>query len=78
MSWFYKKSSIRKLWIGGIVILLLTIAMEIFMHRHAYFSIADWFSFHAVYGFFGCVAMVLFAKFLGFFIKRSEDYYNDE
>jgi len=38
--------------------------------------IDGWFGFHAVYGLLACVAMVLFAKFLGIYLKRGEDYYD--
>ena len=31
--------------------------------------------FNAVYGFLSCVAMVLFARVLGWLVKRPDDYY---
>lgn len=75
-SWFYKKSSIKKLWIGTIIILVLTVIAEFFIKLHPHFEIESYFGFHAVYGFLACVAMVLFAKLLGFLIKRKDDYYD--
>lgn len=71
----YKKESIRKLWYLGISILGLTVIAEFFIHLHAHFENTAWFSFYAVFGFFSCVALVLFAKLLGFLLKRKEDYY---
>ncbi len=75
-NWFYRKSSIRILWSIAIVILLLTILLELFATLHPHFKIEMLFGFHAVFGFVACIAMVLFAKLLGFLIKRQEDYYD--
>ena len=76
-SWFYKESSIKKLWIGTIVVLALTVIAEFFVKLHPHFEIESYFGFHAVYGFLACVAMVVFAKLLGFLIKRKDDYYDE-
>jgi len=75
-NWFYKKTTIKKLWIGAIVILALTIFLEIIVTLHPHFEIEASFGFHALYGFFACVGMVVFAKVLGFLIKRKDDYYD--
>lgn len=74
--WLYKKHSIKKLWISGAVLLLMTILAEFFVELHAHFSQADWFSFNAVFGFFACFIMVFFARLLGFLIRRKDDYYD--
>lgn len=75
-NWFYKKTSIKKLWIGAVVILALTVLAEIFIKLHPHFEIEALFGFHALYGFLTCVIMVVFAKVLGFLIKRKDDYYD--
>lgn len=75
-NWFYRKSSIKKLWLAATFILSLTIVLEFFITLHPHFKVEGLFAFHAVYGFFACVAMVLFAKLLGFLIKRRDDYYD--
>ncbi len=75
-NWFYRKSSIKKLWIGAIVVLALTVLAEIVIALHPHFKIEDLFGFHALFGFFSCVIMIVFAKFLGFLIKRKDDYYD--
>ena len=75
-NWFYRESSVRKLWIGAIVILALTVIAEFFVKLHPHFKIESVFSFHALYGFLTCVAMVVFAKLLGYLIKRKDDYYD--
>ena len=75
-NWFYRKSSIRTLWRGAIVILCMIIIVEAFIHLPPHFTIEKLFAFHALYGFLACVAMVLFAKLLGFLIRRKDDYYD--
>lgn len=75
-NWFYKKSSIKKLWIAAIVILSLIVIAEIVIALHPHFKIEALFGFHALFGFFSCVVMVVFAKLLGFIIKRKDDYYD--
>ena len=75
-NWFYRESSIKKLWIGTIIILALTVIAEIFVTLHPHFKIESVFAFHAIYGFLACVIMVVFAKLLGFLIKRKDDYYD--
>ncbi len=74
--WLYKKESIKKAWIFGVIVLLISVMVEIVVRLHADFYLADWFSFNAVFGFISCVVMVVFARLLGFLIKRKEDYYD--
>lgn len=76
--WLTRPATIRKLWIGGCVILVLTVLAQLPLHVHEYFGIDGWFGFNAVYGFLACVAMVIFAKALGVLIKRMDHYYEEE
>jgi len=76
-NWFYRESSIKKLWIGAIIVLALTVLAEIIISLYPYFKIEALFGFHALFGFVVCVIMVVFAKLLGFFIKRKDDYYDE-
>lgn len=75
-NWFYRRSSIRKLWTGAPIVLGLTVLLELFLNLHPHFKIESVFGFYALYGFFACVATVLIAKLLGFLIKRRDDYYD--
>jgi membrane protease YdiL (CAAX protease family) len=75
-NWFYKKTSIKKLWVGAIVILLLTVLAEVVIAKHPHFTVEALFGFYALFGFISCVVMVIFAKILGFLIKRKDDYYD--
>jgi len=73
--WLLRQENIRKLWIGFIVVLVLTVVAGLFVHQHDSFGVEDSFAFFAWYGFITCVGMVVFAKLLGIFLKRPEDYY---
>lgn len=75
--WLVRAKTIKILWIIFSAILALTVVSELFIHKHEYFGIDGSFGFSAWYGFITCVAMVVGAKLLGFFLKRKEDYYDD-
>lgn len=75
--WLVRSSTIRKLWIGGGVILLLTVLAQLLIPIKGKFGLDGWFAFPAIYGFVTCVIMVVGAKWLGFILKRREDYYDD-
>ena len=80
--WLYRRSSLPWLWGILIVILVISVIPEFFVHHHAYFedqgtAIEASFGFHAWYGFITCAAMVVAAKILGVFLKRKDTYYDD-
>jgi len=78
LHWLYRPKNRSKLWWGFAFILAITILAQIYIHVHAYFTVDGWFGFHAIFGFVACAGMVLFAKLLGFLLKRAEDYYDDD
>ena len=55
--------------------LALTVLAQLVFYVKGYFVVDGWFGFGAVYGFFCCLVMVLFAKALGYLLKRPNDYY---
>jgi len=73
--WLARPTTIRKLWWVFSAVLALTVVAQLFIYVKGYFGADGWFGFGAVFGFLSCLAMVLFAKGLGFFLKRDEDYY---
>ena len=80
--WLYREENRRKLWLIQIAILALAIIPEFFIHHHAYFTEQDIqvdakSGFYAWYGFTACAVMVITAKFLGFVLKRKDDYYDE-
>ena len=74
-AWLARPSSIRLLWWVFAAVLALSVAAQLLFKVKGYFGVDGWFGFGAVYGFLACFAMVVFAKFLGRFLKRGEDYY---
>ena len=76
--WLVRPETIRRLWIGFAIVLAATVLIEFVIPVKGYFGVDDVFGFGALFGFFSCVAMVIFAKLLGFFIKRDENYYRKE
>ncbi len=76
--WLVRPDTIRLLWIGFILILLITVFPDFFIHQHAHFGIESSFGFYAWYGFFTCVAMIVVAKILGIFLKRKDNYYDQD
>ncbi len=77
LHWLVRKSTIRKLWWGGGVVLAALAVGDVGVHGHAAFAIDGTFAFYAWYGLGSCVAMVLFAKVLGWVLKRPDSYYED-
>ncbi len=75
--WLVRSSTIRKLWIGGIAILALTVIAQLFVPIKGYFVVDGWFAFAAIFGFGCCVLMVVVAKIMGKILKREEHYYDD-
>ena len=76
--WLVRKSTIRILWIAFGLILAATVIAGLFVHQHEHFGIEDSFGFYAWYGFITCVGMVVFAKLLGIFLKRPDNYYVEQ
>ena len=75
--WLVRPATIKKLWIGFSIVLALTVVAQVYIKIKGYFVVDTWFGFAAAFGFFACLAMVLFAKFLGFVLKRDENYYRE-
>ena len=60
----------------GICILLLL--LDFVIHRHVSHQWENLWGFYPIYGFVGCVVLVLVAKWMRTFLMRSEDYYDDD
>ena len=59
----------------GLCILLF--ALDFVIHRHVYHPWENLWGFYPIYGFVGCVVLVLIAKWMRTFLMRPEDYYDD-
>ena len=60
---------------GSCVVLFL---LDFVIHRHKVHPWEGLLGFYAVYGFVGCVVLVLVAKWMRTFLMREEDYYDKE
>ena len=73
--WLARPATLRLLWRGFVAILVLTIAAGFFVTEESHFGIETSFAFNAWYGFLACAALILLAKGVGAFLKRTDDYY---
>lgn len=76
--WLTRPSTIRRLWWVSGFVLALTVLAQVFIPVKGKFALESTFGFAAWYGFVACVAMVLVAKVLGWWLKRPEDYYAED
>ena len=74
-AWLARPSTIRLLWRVFAVVLAASVAAQLLFKVKGYFAVDGWLGFSAVFGFLSCVAMVLFAKAMGWILKRDESYY---
>jgi len=75
--WLVRPENIRLLWRVFIGILVIVALGDFLIHPHPYFGIDGTFGFNSWYGFGTCVAMVVFSKGLGLFLKRKDTYYDE-
>jgi sterol desaturase/sphingolipid hydroxylase (fatty acid hydroxylase superfamily) len=75
--WLTRPSTIRRLWWLFSIVLAILVALQLVIKVKGYFGIDGWFGFGAAFGFLSCLLMVLFAKALGFVLKRPQSYYGE-
>ena len=74
--WLTRPATIRLLWDGFILVLIVLVALDLVVAHHPHFGIDGTFGFGAWFGFLSCVALVGFAKALGALLKRPDTYYD--
>lgn len=74
--WLARPTTIKRLWRIFVVVLAVLVLAQALVYVKGYFGVDGWFGFGAAFGFLSCLAMVLFAKVLGYALKRPEDYYD--
>lgn len=82
VHWVYRPENRPKLWALQILILVLALLPELFVHHHPHFAgqgfaLDATLGFYAWYGFLACAGMIALAKTLGIFLKRPDTYYDD-
>ena len=75
--WLARPRTIKLLWRGSAVVLVILVLLDLVVPHHPYFGIEGTFGFGAWYGFAACAALVLIAKLLGSFLSRPDTYYDD-
>jgi hypothetical protein len=76
--WLVRPKNIRLMWWIFLCVLAITVAVQALVEVHDHFEVDGLFGFNAAYGFLTCVAMVIVAKVLGWWLKRPDDYYPQE
>ncbi|MGB9629788.1 MAG: hypothetical protein ACPL6D_14125, partial [Thermodesulfobacteriota bacterium] len=70
-----KKLLWRLYWISLVLTLLIDLLWLYTKKFHYHFPFQYLPEFFALFGFFGCMALIFVAKGMGFFIVKEEDYY---
>ncbi|MBE7213758.1 hypothetical protein MK852_02550 [Shewanella benthica] len=55
---------------------VLVVVLDFVINRHVYHSWENLPAFYPIYGFVGCVVLVVIASWMRTFLMRSEDYYD--
>lgn len=74
--WLDDKRNVKKICYALYAFSAALLVIDPFIHKHGPFAIEHWWGFYGVYGFVGCVFLVLAAKELRRLVMRSEDYYD--
>ncbi|SHE56468.1 hypothetical protein SAMN04487965_0170 [Microbulbifer donghaiensis] len=75
-DFFDKPDNVRRLLRIFYGICALLVALDFVVHRHTEFRWEGLPAFYPLYGFVGCVLLVIVAKWMRRFLMRPEDYYD--
>lgn len=76
-GFFDKPANVKKMLRVFYVACGLLVAADFIVHRHIYHDWEKIPAFYAIYGFIGCVVLVVIAKEMRKFLMRGEDYYDE-
>ena len=74
--WLDERRNVTKILIALGLVAVGLIAIDPLVHKHGPFKIEHLWGFYGIYGFAGCVALMLAATVLRWLVRRSEDYYD--
>lgn len=74
-SFFDKPKNVKRVLHALYGCCVLLFLLDFVIHRHVMHSWENLWGFYPVYGFVGCVVLVVVAKWMRTFLMRSEDYY---
>lgn len=72
----YKPQNIRRLKVVALVLLLMTVLAEGFIHLHGHFGFDEFFAFTAVSGLLSSLLLIVLALFIALLLRRPENYYD--
>ena len=75
---FDKPENIKRVLRVLYILCALLLLADVVIHRHTYLSIEKLWGFYPLYGFVGCVVLVIVAKWMRTFLMRDEDYYEKD
>ena len=75
---FDKPENVKRLLYFLYACCALLLVLEFVIHRHVMHSWENLWGFYPLYGFVGCVVLVLVATWMRTFLMRPEDYYDNE
>ena len=73
---FDKPGNVRRILLALYAICAVLLLLDVFLHRHVVHSWEWLWGFYPLYGFVGCVVLVLVAKWMRTFLMRPENYYD--
>ncbi|WP_111979985.1 hypothetical protein [Algibacillus agarilyticus] len=76
-DFFDKPENIAKIIKVFYVICAVLVIVDFIVHRHIYHDWENIPAFYAIYGFVGCVILVLIAKAMRKVLMKKEDYYDE-
>jgi hypothetical protein len=76
-GFFDKPENISKMLKVFYVVCALLVIADFIVHRHIYHDWENIPAFYAIYGFIGCVVLVLIAREMRKFLMRGENYYDE-
>ncbi len=74
--WLEQPATVQKIVYALYAVCAVLLVVDIAVPKHGPFAIEHWLGFYGIYGFVGCVFLVLAAKLMRVVLMRSEDYYD--
>lgn len=74
-GWADSPKTVQRIWYALIGVCVLLFVADFFYEKHPYFPIENILNFYGLYGFVGCVFLVLAAAQLRKVLMRPENYY---
>ena len=78
ISIFDKPKNVKRVLHLLYVCCVLLFLLDFVIHRHVAHNWENLWGFYPLYGFVGCVVLVIVAKWMRTFLMRSEDYYEKD